>query len=77
MDGGGTVFDGSGEVQLGIEEACNSRVVLYEELDDYWRTDENWVGLFNESLNGGDTGITGDGKKLIFELLSLLLMHRL
>ena len=30
-----------------------------------------------ESLNGGGTVITGDGKSLLFELLSLLLEHRL
>ena len=28
------VFDGSAEVQLGIEEACDSGVVFCEELDD-------------------------------------------
>ena len=30
-----------------------------------------------ESFNGGGTDITGDDKSLIFELLSLLLNHRL
>ena len=30
-----------------------------------------------ESFNGGGTGITGDEKSLLFELLSLLLKHRL
>ena len=34
VDGGGMVFDGSGEVQPVIEEACNSGVVLCEDLDD-------------------------------------------
>ena len=30
-----------------------------------------------ESFNGGGTGIAGEGKSFIFELLSLLLKHRL
>ena len=34
VEGGGMVFYGSGEVQLGIEEACNSCVVLGEDMDD-------------------------------------------
>ena len=55
------VFDWSGEVRPGIEEAGNLCVVLCEELDDYWRTKESWVGLTTESLNGGGTGIYGDG----------------
>ena len=29
----------------------------------------------NESFNGGGTGITGDERSLLFELLSLLLNH--
>ena len=31
----------------------------------------------SESLNGGGTGITSDETSLIFELLSLVLNHRL
>ena len=34
VDGGGMLFYGSGEVQQGIEEACNSGVVFYEDMDD-------------------------------------------
>ena len=34
VDGGGMAFDGSGEVRPGIEKACNSCVVLGEDLDD-------------------------------------------
>ena len=30
-----------------------------------------------ESFNGGGTGITGDDNSLLFELLALLLKHRL
>ena len=30
-----------------------------------------------ESFNGGGTGITGDGNSLIFELLYLILKHRI
>ena len=30
-----------------------------------------------ESLNVGGTGITGDNKSFLFELLSLILKHRL
>ena len=33
VDGGGMVFVGSGEVQQGIEEACNSFILLCEDLD--------------------------------------------
>ena len=69
------VFDGSGEVRPGIEEACNSCVVLCEELDDCWRNEDSWVGLVTESFHGGSIGITGDDNSLLFELLSLLLSH--
>ena len=34
VEGGGMSFDGSGEVRPGIEESCNSDVVLCEEIDD-------------------------------------------
>ena len=77
MDGGGIVFDGSGEVWLGIEEACKSCVVLCEELDDCWRNKVIWGGLTTESFNLEGTVITSDESSLIFELLSLLLNHRL
>ena len=69
------VFDGSGEVRPGIEEACNSCVVLCEELDDCWRTEDSWVGLITESFHGGSIGITGDDKSLLFELLWFILRH--
>ena len=71
------VFGGWGVVRSGIEEACNSCVVLGEELDDCWLTKDSWVGLMTESFNGRVTGITGDGNSLLFELLSFLLKHRL
>ena len=38
------VFDVSGEVRPGIEEACNSSVVLCEELDECWQTEDRWGG---------------------------------
>ena len=69
------VFYGSGEVRSGIEEACNSCVVLCEDLDGCWRTKDSWVGLITESFNGGGTGITSDSSSLIFELLYLLSKH--
>ena len=77
VDGGGMVFDGSGEVRLGIEEACKSCIVLGEELDDCWRTEDSWVGLLNVSFHGGSIGITGDDNSLLFELMWLLLRHLL
>ena len=40
MDGDGMVFDGSGEVRPGIEEACDSDVMFYEDLDDCWQTED-------------------------------------
>ena len=51
MDGGGMVFYGSSEVQPGIEEACDSGVVFYEEMDDCWQPKDSWGGLITESLN--------------------------
>ena len=71
------VFDVSGRVQPGIEEAWNSCVVLCEELDDCWPTKDSWGGLMTESFNGVGTGITGYGNLFLFELLSLILNHRL
>ena len=71
------LFDGSGEAQTGIEEASNSCVVLCEELDDFWQTDDSWVGLMTDTFNVGGTFINGDGYSLLFELMSLLLEHRL
>ena len=70
------VFYGSGEVRLGIEEAWNSCVVLCEELDACLITDDIWSGLMTESFNLGDICITGDGNSLLFELMPLLLNHR-
>ena len=71
------VFDGSDEVRPSIEEAYNSCVVLCEELDYCWRTNDSSVGLITESFNGLGIGITGNGKSLPFELLSFILDHRL
>ena len=71
------VFDGSGEVRPGIEEACGSGVVFYENMDECLQTEDSWVGLMTESFNGGGTGITSDDSSLLFELLYLLLKYRL
>ena len=75
VNGGGMVFYVSGELRPGIEEACNSCVVLCEDLDDCWLTEDRWFGLITDSFNGGSTCINGDGNLLLFELLSLLLKH--
>ena len=48
VDGGGMVFDGSGEVWPGIEEAYNSCVVLCEEMDECWITEDRLCGLMTE-----------------------------
>ena len=69
------IFDGSGEVQPGIEEACNSGVVLCEDMDDCLQTEYIWGILMTELFNGGGTGITSDDNSLIFELLPLLSNH--
>ena len=71
------VFDGSGEFQPGIKEACDSGVVFCDNLDYCWQTKDIWDELITESFNGGGTGIIGDENSFIFELLSLLLKHRL
>ena len=77
MDAGGIVFDESGEVWPGIEEACKACVVLCEEMDDCWQTEDSWGRLLTESFNVGGTGISGDVNALLSELLSLLLRYRL
>ena len=59
------VFDGSSEVQPGIEEACDSGVVFCEDLDDCWRTEERWGRLVTELFNVWGTGITGDENLLL------------
>ena len=56
------VFDGSGEVQPGIEEDCDSENVFCEELDECWRTEDIWGGLMTKSVNGGGIGITSGNK---------------
>ena len=71
------IFDGSAEVRPGTEEACESGVFFCEELYGCWRTKDIWGGLMTKSFNGGGTGITGDEKSLLFELLSLKLKHLL
>ena len=71
------VFEGSGEVQLGIEEACNSCVILCEDLDDCLPTKYSWYVLMTESFNGGGTGITGDYNSFLFDLMPFILKHRL
>ena len=60
VNGSGMVFDGSGEVQPVIEEACDSCIVLFEDLDECWQKKDSWGGFINESFNGGGTGITND-----------------
>ena len=69
------VFDGFVEVRPGIEEACNSCIMLCEDLDDCWQTEDSWVGLITESFHGGSRGITGDGNAFLFEFLWLLLRY--
>ena len=71
------VFDGSGEVRPGIEEACNSCVMLGKDLDDCWQRKDSWVGLTNGSFHGGSVGITGDDNSLLFEFMWLLSRHLL
>ena len=51
--------------------------MLCEDLDEFWRTEDSWVGLMTESFNGRGTSITGDGNSLLFELLYLLLKNQL
>ena len=41
VDCGGMVFDLSGEVWQGIEEACDSGVVICKDLDDFWQTKDS------------------------------------
>ena len=77
MDGGGIVFDRSGEVRPGIEEACEYSVVFCEELGDCWQTEEILGGLMTKQFNGGGIGITCDDKSLLFQLVFLLLKQRL
>ena len=36
------VFEVSGEFQPVIEEACNSYVMLCQDMDECWQTEENW-----------------------------------
>ena len=54
-----------------------SRGVLCEELGDCWQTEDIWYGLMTESLNLGETDITGNDKLLLFERQLLQLKHRL
>ena len=63
------LFGESGEVRPGVEEACDSGVVFYEDLDYCWQTEDSRGGFMNES-NVGGTGITSDDNSLIFELMS-------
>ena len=60
----------SGEFRLVIEEACNSGVVVCEELDDSWRTKDSWGVLMIELFNGEGTYITSDDNLLLFEWMS-------
>ena len=69
------VFDGSGEVRPGIEEAWDSGVMFCEDLYEFWIKKDSWGGLMTESLNVGGTGITGDDNYLLFEWLYLKLKH--
>ena len=71
------VFDGSGELQPGIEEACDSSIVFCKDMDDCLQTEDSCGGLITKSFNGGVSGITGDDNSSIFELLYLLLKQRL
>ena len=69
VDGGGIAFDGSGEVQPGTEEACNCGVVLCEELDDCWKTEDIWGVLMTESCNRGGTVIIDDDNRYLHHQL--------
>ena len=71
MDSGGAVFDGSSEVLPGIEEACDSGIVLCEDMDDCWQTEDSWGGLMTELFNEGRKFIIRDDNSLLFEWLSL------
>ena len=66
MDGGGMVFEESGEVRPGTEEAWDFVVVLCEDLDDCWQTEDRLVVLITESFNGWGTGIIGDENSFFF-----------
>ena len=46
-------------------------------MDENWQTKYIWGGLMTESFNGGGTGISCDVNSLLFDLLSLILKHRL
>ena len=54
-----------------------SRGLFCKDMDDCWPTKDSWDGLMTELFNGGGTYITGDEKSLLFELLPLILEHRL
>ena len=62
VDGGGMVFDVSGEVRPVIEEYFNSCVVFCEEIYDCWQTEDIWGGSMTESFDVGGTGFTDDEK---------------
>ena len=51
--------------------------MFYEELDDWWPTEDSWGVLMTKLFNVGETYIIGDYNPLIFELLSLRLEHQL
>ena len=65
------VFDESGKVRPGIEEACYSGVEFCEDMYDCWRTEDSWGVLIR------GTGITSDENSLLFEWLYFLLKHML
>ena len=64
------IFYRSAEVRPGIEEACDSDIMFYEDLHDYWQTKDSLFGLMTESFNGVVTGIIGEEKSLLSEWLS-------
>ena len=61
----------------GIEESCNSCVVLGEDLDDSWQTEDSRGVLMTELFNGTETYITGNDNYFLFEWQSLRLNPRL
>ena len=60
------VFEGSAEVWPVIKEACDSRVVFCEDMDDCWKTYDSWVGLITELFNVVGTVITSDDNSFLF-----------
>ena len=61
------VFYGSSEVRPGIEEACESGVVLFGDMDESLVTKDSLGVLMTESLYRVGTDITIDYNSFIFK----------